>query len=63
MHKINVYYAFYRLNLVLVDTVKGIKQIGDFFGVMEVAYRFFPASTLRHSKLVNAQKEKKSQSS
>ena len=48
----------YRLNLVLVDTAKGVKEINDFFGVMEITYRFFSASTLRHDKLVNAQKEK-----
>ena len=48
----------YRLNLVLVDIAKGVKEVNDFFGVMEVTYRFFSASTLRHDKLVNAQKEK-----
>ena len=41
-----------------MDTAKGVKEVNDFFGVMEVAYRFFSASTLRHDKLVNAQKEK-----
>lgn len=48
----------YRLNLVLVDTAKGVKEVNDFFGVMELAYHFFSASTLRHDKLVNTQKEK-----
>jgi hypothetical protein len=42
-----------------VDTAKGIKEVRDFFGVMEMTYRFFSASTLRHEKLVNAQKEKR----
>ena len=41
-----------------MDTAKGVKEVSDFFGVMEVTYRFFSASTLRHDKLVNAQKEK-----
>ena len=48
----------YRLNLVLVDTTKGVKEVSNFFGVMEVTYCLFSASTLRHDKLVNTQKEK-----
>ena len=39
-----------------MDTAKGVKEVNDFFGVMEVTS--FP-STLRHDKLVNAQKEKR----
>ena len=57
VHIIELY--CYRLNLVLVDTAKGVKEVNDFFGVMEVTYCFFSASTLRHDKLVNAQKEKR----
>ena len=44
--------------MVLVDTAKGIKEVHDFFGVMEMTPQFFSASTLRHDKLVNAQEEK-----
>ena len=47
-----------RLNLVLVDTAKGVKEVSDFL-VTEVTYCFFSASTLGHDKLVNAQKEKR----
>ena len=50
--------SFYRLNLVLVDTAKGIKEVNDFFGIMGMAYHFFSASTLRHQKLIEAQKER-----
>ena len=38
-----------------MDTAKSIK---DFFGVMEVAYRFFSASVLRHGRFVKIQKDK-----
>lgn len=42
----------------LVDTAKSIKEVNDFFGVMDVTYRFFSASTLHHNRLVKAQKKK-----
>ena len=48
----------YRLNLVLVDATKGVKEANDFFGIMGLTYRFFSASTLRHEKLVQAQVKK-----
>ena len=41
-----------------MDTAKGVEEVTDFFGVMEVMYRFFSASTLKHDKLVTAQKER-----
>ena len=41
-----------------MDTTKGVKEVSDFFGVMEMTYRFFSVSTLRHDKLVVAQKER-----
>ena len=30
----------YRINLVLVDTAKGVKEVSDFFGVMEMTFLF-----------------------
>ena len=41
-----------------MDTAKGIKEVNDFFGIMGMAYRFFLASTLRHQKLIEAQKKR-----
>lgn len=35
----------YRLDLVLVDTTKGIKEVSDFFGVMEVTSFLFSFNT------------------
>ena len=52
------YNYYYRLNLVLVDTTKSIKEVSDFLGIMELTYRFFSVSTLRHDRFVNAQKER-----
>ena len=48
----------YRLNLILVDTAKTIKEVSDFFGAMEITYRFFSASVLRHGRFVKIQKDK-----
>ena len=47
----------HRLNLVVVNTARGIKEVDDFFGLMEATYRYFSVSSLRHDKLVEAQKE------
>lgn len=41
-----------------MDTTKSIKEVSDFFGIMELTYRFFSVSTLRHDRFVNAQKQK-----
>ena len=41
-----------------MDTAKSIKEVHDFFGVMEVTYRFFSASVLRHGRFVKIQKDK-----
>ena len=41
-----------------MDTTKSIKEVSDFFGIMELTYRYFSVSTLRHDRFVNAQKRK-----
>lgn len=48
----------HRLNLVVVDTARGIKEVDNFFGLMEAVYRFFSVSSLRHGRFVQAQKDK-----
>ena len=48
----------HRLNLVVVNTASSISKVSEFFGVMEAVYRFITASTLRHDKFIDAQKDK-----
>ena len=49
----------HRLNLVLVNTAHDIKEVSDFFGLMEATHRFFSVSALRHDKLVQVQLKNK----
>ena len=48
----------HRLNLVLVNTARGINEVNNFFGLLEAVYRFFSVSTLRHDSFINAQRVK-----
>ena len=48
----------HRLNLVVVDTARGIKEVNNFFGLMEAIYSFFSVSSLRHGRFTQAQKDK-----
>ena len=48
----------HRLNLVIVDTARGIKEVNNFFGLMEAIYSFFSVSSLRHGRFTQAQKDK-----
>lgn len=44
------------MNLVVVDTARGIKEVNNFFGLMQAVYSFFSVSSLRHG--TKAQKDK-----
>ena len=48
----------HRLNLVVVDTARGIKEVDNVFGLMQAVYSFFSASSLRHGRFTKAQKDK-----
>ena len=48
----------HRINLVVVSTASRIEKVKDFFGLMEAVYRFINVSSLRHSKFIDAQKER-----
>ena len=51
----------HRLNLVLVNTARGIQEVNNFFGLMEAIYRFFSVSTLRHDRFVTDQRQRQLQ--
>ena len=46
----------HRLNLVVVTLPLVLVRSMNFFGVMEAVYRFITASTLRHDKFVDVQR-------
>ena len=48
----------HRLNLVVVDTARGIKEVDNFFGLMQAVYSFFSVSSLRHGRFTKAQRDK-----
>lgn len=45
-------------NLVFVNIARGSNEVNDFFGLLEVVYRFFSVSALRHDSFVNVQRLK-----
>ena len=49
----------HRLNLVVVNTASGTKNVNDFFGLMEAVYHFITASSLRHDTFVDSQMKNK----
>ena len=48
----------HRLNLVVVDTARGIKEVDNFFGLMQAVYSFFSVSSLRHGRFTEVQRDK-----
>ena len=47
------------LNLVVVNAASTIKDVRNVFGLLEAVYCFLTASTLRHDKFVDLQKQEK----